>query len=47
MDFLAAYLFPGGERVIDEFIPTGISLGGEYAGPGSVGHPMKLTMQVT
>jgi len=28
IDFLAAYLFPNGERVIDEFIPTGCSLGG-------------------
>jgi len=28
IDFLAAYLFPHGERVIEEFIPTGVSLGG-------------------
>jgi hypothetical protein len=28
MTFLASYLFPHGERVIDEFIPTGFSLGG-------------------
>ncbi|RSH95099.1 hypothetical protein EHS25_000185 [Saitozyma podzolica] len=28
IDFLAAYLFPLGDRVIDEFIATGVSLGG-------------------
>jgi hypothetical protein len=28
MDFLGSYLFPHGERVIDEWIATGISLGG-------------------
>lgn len=28
MDFLAAYLFPNGEREIVEFMATGISLGG-------------------
>lgn len=28
INFLAAYLFPNGERVIDEFFATGISLGG-------------------
>ena len=31
IDFLAAYLFPHGERVIDEFAATGISLGGKVA----------------
>jgi hypothetical protein len=30
IDFLAAYLFPNGERVIDEFAATGISLGGQF-----------------
>lgn len=29
IDFLAAYLFPHGEKVIDQWIATGISLGGE------------------
>jgi hypothetical protein len=29
IDFLAAYLFPEGGRVIDEWIATGISLGGK------------------
>ena len=29
IDFLAAYLFPNGEKIIDEFMATGISLGGE------------------
>lgn len=33
MTFLASYLFPHGERVIDEFIPTGFSLGGAYIFP--------------
>jgi hypothetical protein len=28
IDFLGAYLFPYGERVIVEYIATGISLGG-------------------
>ncbi|WVO15427.1 hypothetical protein L204_103085 [Cryptococcus depauperatus] len=28
MDFIGAYLFPNGERVIEEFVATGISLGG-------------------
>ena len=28
MTFLASYLFPHGEKVIEEFIPTGFSLGG-------------------
>nr|XP_031861474.1 uncharacterized protein CI109_003078 [Kwoniella shandongensis]KAA5528546.1 hypothetical protein CI109_003078 [Kwoniella shandongensis] len=28
IDFLAAYLFPAGEKVIEEFIAAGISLGG-------------------
>lgn len=32
IDFLAAYLFPHGDRVIEEYIPTGVSLGGE-SGP--------------
>ena len=26
MDFLAAYLFPNGDRVIDEFVPTGVQV---------------------
>jgi len=30
IDFLAAYLFPNGERVIDEYIPTGVSMGGKW-----------------
>ena len=29
VDFIAAHLFPSGERVIDEFIATGMSLGGK------------------
>lgn len=29
IDFLGAYLFPNGEKVIEEFMVTGISLGGE------------------
>ena len=33
MDFLAAYLFPSGDRIIDEFIPTGVSMGGEASSP--------------
>ncbi|ORY33053.1 hypothetical protein BCR39DRAFT_520946 [Naematelia encephala] len=28
IDFLACYLFPNGERVIDEWVATGVSLGG-------------------
>ena len=28
IDFLASYLFPSGERVVEEWITTGISLGG-------------------
>jgi len=28
IDFLGAYLFPNGERTIEEFAATGISLGG-------------------
>lgn len=28
MDFLGSYLFPHGERTIDEWVATGISLGG-------------------
>ena len=28
IDFLAAYLFPSGERKIEEFMVTGMSLGG-------------------
>ena len=31
IDFLAAYLFPNGERVIDEYIPTGVSMGGNIS----------------
>lgn len=30
IDFLAAYLFPNGERAIEEFAATGISLGGQF-----------------
>jgi len=30
IDFLAAYLFPNGERQIQEFIASGMSLGGEF-----------------
>lgn len=28
IDFLASYLFPTGDRMIDEWIATGVSLGG-------------------
>ncbi|CAD6572983.1 MAG: hypothetical protein TREMPRED_000703 [Tremellales sp. Tagirdzhanova-0007] len=28
IDYIAAYLFPNGERVIDEYIATGVSMGG-------------------
>lgn len=28
MEFLSSYLFPRGERVIDAFVPVGISMGG-------------------
>ena len=30
IDYIAAYLFPNGERVIDEYIATGVSMGGEF-----------------
>ncbi len=33
IDFLGAYLFPQGDRTIDEFIATGISLGGKRPNP--------------
>lgn len=29
-DFLPIYLFPHGERVIEEWMPCGLSLGGEW-----------------
>lgn len=29
IDFIPAYLFPNGEKVIEKFAVTGISLGGE------------------
>ena len=30
VDFLAAYLFPSGERHIEEFMASGMSLGGQW-----------------
>jgi hypothetical protein len=30
IDFIGAYLFPNGERTIQEFAATGISLGGKH-----------------
>lgn len=37
VDFLGAYLFPQGDRTIDEFIATGISLGGKRPNPKEAG----------
>jgi ABC-type enterochelin transport system permease subunit len=31
IDFLGAFLFPNGERTIQEFAATGISLGGKFS----------------
>lgn len=31
IDFLPAYLFPNGEKHVEEFFVTGVSLGGEFS----------------
>lgn len=42
IDFIPAYLFPEGERTVEKFAVTGVSLGGEFLRPALVEENLSL-----